>query len=61
MLVENVKVNVRGMEIEVSKGTTLLEISKMFNSEGRKPIIAKIINIIRFLIQVAIRILNIIL
>ena len=42
MLVENVKVNISGMEIEVSKGTNLLEISKMFNKEGRKPIIAKV-------------------
>ena len=40
MLVENIKVNVNEMEIEVSKGTTLLEISKMFNTDGRKPIIA---------------------
>ena len=40
MLVENIKVNVDGMEIEVSKGTTLLEISKMFKNEGRQPIIA---------------------
>ncbi len=42
MLVENIKVNVGGMEIEVTKGTTLLEISKMFNMKGNKPIIAKI-------------------
>ena len=42
MLVENIKLNIGGMEIEVSKGTTLLEISKMFNSNGRKPIIAKV-------------------
>ena len=42
MLVENVKVNVSGMEIEVSKGSTLLEISKMFKTEGRRPIIGKI-------------------
>ena len=42
MLVENVKLNVSGMEIEVSKGSTLLEISKMFNTEGRKPIVAKV-------------------
>ena len=31
MIVENIKVSINGMEIEVSKGTTLLEISKMFN------------------------------
>ena len=42
MLVENIKVNVSGMEIEVGHGTTLLEISKMFNRGGRKPIIAKV-------------------
>ena len=42
MLVDSIKVNVSGMEIEVSKGTTLLEISKMFNTEGRRPIIATI-------------------
>ena len=42
MLVENISVIINGMEIEVSKGTTLLEISKMFNNDGRKPIIAKI-------------------
>ena len=40
MLVENIKVNVDGMEIEVSKGTTLLEISKMFKNKGRQPIVA---------------------
>ena len=43
MLTENIKVNITGMEIEVSKGTSLLEISKMFNSNNkRKPIIAKV-------------------
>ena len=42
MLVENIKVNVNEMEIEVSNGSTLLEISKMFNSEGRRPVIAKV-------------------
>ncbi len=42
MIVENIKVSINGMEIEVSNGTTLLEISKMFNQEGRKPIIAKV-------------------
>ena len=30
MLVENIRVIVSGMEMEVSKGTSLLEISKMF-------------------------------
>lgn len=42
MLVENIKVNVNGMEIEASKGSTLLEISKMFKTEGRRSIIAKV-------------------
>ena len=31
---QNIKVNIDGMEIEVSKGTTLLEISKMFNKKA---------------------------
>ena len=42
MLVENIKVNIDGMEMEVGKGTTLLEISKMFNTKERKPVIAKV-------------------
>ena len=42
MLVENIKINVNGMEIEVSKGSTLLEISKMLKNEGRRSIIAKV-------------------
>ena len=42
MLVENIKVNIDGMEMEVGHGSTLLEISKLFNREGRKPIIAKV-------------------
>ena len=42
MLVENIKVNISGMEIEVAKGTSLLEISKMFNTKEYKPIIAKV-------------------
>lgn len=42
MLVENIKVNISGMEIEVAKGTTLLEISKMFNTKEHKPIIASL-------------------
>ncbi len=41
-MVENIKVQIDGMEIEVSKDTTLLEISKMFNSKKRKPIIARV-------------------
>ena len=43
MLVENIKVTISGMEIEVGKNTTLLEISKMFkNDSKRKPVIAKV-------------------
>ena len=42
MLVENIKVNISGMEIEVAKGTSLLEISKMFNTKSISPIIAKV-------------------
>ncbi len=42
MLVENIKVNISGMEIEVAKGTSLLEISKMFKNKGRVPIIATV-------------------
>lgn len=45
MLMENIKINVNNMEIEVSKKTTLLEISKMFNFDSHfKPIIAKVNN-----------------
>ena len=44
MISDNIKVSVSGMEIEVAKGTTLLEISKMFSKEGRPAIIAKIDN-----------------
>ena len=46
MLVENIKINVDDMEIEVAKGTTLLEISKMFKNKGRKPIIAIVNDVI---------------
>lgn len=42
MLAENIKLIVDGKEIEVSKGTTLLEISKIINNVGRRPIIARI-------------------
>ena len=45
MLIENIKVNVSGMEIEVAKDTTLLEISKMFNVDSvHKIILAKVNN-----------------
>ena len=46
MLVENIKVNVDGMEIEVSQGTTLLEISKMFKNKGKKPVVASVNDVI---------------
>ena len=46
MLVDNIRVNISGMEIEVVKGTTLLEISKMFKNKGRKPIIAIVNDVI---------------
>ena len=44
MLTENIKVSVTGMELEVPKGTTLLEISKMFKSEGKRMSIMAIVN-----------------
>ena len=44
MLSDVIKVSVGGMEIEITKGTTLLEISKMFNKEGRPAVIAKVGN-----------------
>ena len=44
MLSDNIKVSVNGMEIEITKGTTLLEVSKMFSKEGRPAVIAKIGN-----------------
>ena len=45
MLVDDIKVSISGMEIEVGKTTTLLEISKMFKSDSkRKPILAKVNN-----------------
>ena len=45
MLIENIKVSVGGMEIEVAKDTSLLEISKMFNHDGKhKIILAKVNN-----------------
>ena len=53
MLVENIKVNVNGMEIEASKGSTLLEISKMFKTSGRRPIIAKVNGAVTELTNVA--------
>ena len=40
MIAENIKVIVDTMEIEVSRGTSLLEISKMFENKGNKPIVA---------------------
>lgn len=53
MLIENIKVNVSGMEIEVAKNTTLLEISKMFNTNGpHKIVLAKVNNHYKELIDV---------
>lgn len=52
MLVDNIVVNVDGMENEVSKGTTLLEISKMFKSKGRKPIVALVNDVVNELTYV---------
>ena len=46
MLVENMKINISGMEIEVSKGTPLLEIAKLFKKEGKKPIVALVNDIV---------------
>ena len=43
MLMDNIKVSVNGMEFDVTKGTTYLEISKMFNNKSkRKPILVKV-------------------
>lgn len=43
MLIDNVKVIVDGIELEVTKGTTYLELSKMFSSgEKRKPILVRV-------------------
>ena len=54
MLIENIKVYVGGMEIEVAKDTTLLEISKMFNHEGpHKIVLAKVNNRYKELIDIA--------
>ena len=43
MIKDSIKVMVDGNTIEVTEGTSLLEISKMFYKEGcRKPIIASV-------------------
>ena len=47
MIVENIKVNIEGNEMEVSRGTTLLEISKMLKNKGRKPIVASVNDIVQ--------------
>ena len=40
---DNIRVSINGMEIEVSRGTSFLEISKMFNNTNkRKPILVKV-------------------
>ncbi len=54
MLIENIKVNVGGMEIEVAKNTTLMEISKMFNHDGpHKIVLARVNNRYRELSDIA--------
>ena len=54
MLIENIKVNVGEMEIEVAKNTTFLEISKMFKrSDPHKVLLAKVNNRYRELIDIA--------
>ena len=42
MLADNINVSINGVKVEVTKGTNLLEISKIINKKGIKPIIAKI-------------------
>ncbi len=44
MLIENINVEVSGMQMEVSKSTTLLELSKMFNIESKHKIILARVN-----------------
>ena len=40
---DNIRVSINGMEIEISRGTSFLEISKMFNNTNkRKPILVKV-------------------
>jgi len=46
MIVENIKINIDGMQMEVARGTSLLEISKMFKSRGKKPIVALVNDIV---------------
>ena len=42
MFSDKIEVSVNGMSMDIAKGTTLLEVSKMFSSEGRPSIIAKV-------------------
>ena len=42
MFSEKIEVSVNGMSMDIAKGTTLLEVSKMFSTEGRPSIIAKV-------------------
>ena len=42
MFSDKIEVSVNGMAMDVAKGTTLLEVSKMFSPEGRSSIIAKV-------------------
>ena len=54
MLDENIKVTVSGMEIEVAKNTTLLEVNKLFKSSNkRKSIIAKVNGNYKELMEIA--------
>ncbi len=46
MIVENINVSIDGMEMEIAKGTNLLEVSKMFKNKGRKPIVASVNKIV---------------
>ena len=42
MFSDKIEVSVNGMAMDIAKGTTLLEVSKMFSPEGRSSIIAKV-------------------
>ncbi len=46
MLVENIILNIDGVKREVSKGTPLLEISKMIKNKGRLPVVALVNDIV---------------
>ncbi len=46
MIVENIKIIIDGKEVEVSRDTSLLEISKMLKNKGRKPIVASVNDVV---------------